>query len=102
MKRQKTLKAFAEGRGYSRSDWDEVDDNPEATDDELKEFRPFREVYPDIAEAIDRKLAGRPKSETPKQAISIRLDAEVVARFRATGDGWQSRMNEALRKAVGL
>jgi uncharacterized protein (DUF4415 family) len=77
-------------------------DNPEATDDELKEFRPFREVYPDIAEAIDRKLAGRPKSETPKQAISIRLDAEVIARFRATGDGWQSRMNEALRKAVGL
>lgn len=77
-------------------------DNPEATEEELKEFRPFRDVYPDIAEAIDRKLAGRPKSDAPKQAISIRLDAEVIARFRATGDGWQSRINEALRKAVGL
>ncbi|QLF69774.1 BrnA antitoxin family protein [Peteryoungia desertarenae] len=76
-------------------------DNPEVTDEELKEFRPFREVFPDLAEAIDRRL-GRPKAESPKKAISIRLDQEVIDRFKATGDGWQSRMNEALRKAVGL
>lgn len=76
-------------------------DNPEVTEAELKEFRPFREVFPDLAEAIDRKL-GRPKAESPKKAISIRLDQEVIDRFKATGDGWQSRMNEALRKAVGL
>lgn len=76
-------------------------DNPEVTEEELKEFRPFREVYPDLAEAIDRKL-GRPRAESPKKAISIRLDQEVIDRFKATGDGWQSRMNEALRKAVGL
>jgi uncharacterized protein (DUF4415 family) len=76
-------------------------DNPELTDDEVKELRPFREVFPDLAEAIDRKL-GRPKVERPKKAISIRLDQEVIDRFKATGDGWQSRMNEALRKAVGL
>lgn len=102
MKRQKPLKAFAEGRGYSRADWDDVDDNPEATEEELKQFRPFREVFPDLAAAIDRKLAGRPKSDKPKKAISIRLDAEVIERYKATGDGWQSRINEALRKAVGL
>jgi len=76
-------------------------DNPEVTEEELKEFRPFREVFPDLADAIDRKL-GRPKAESPKKAISIRLDQEVIDRFKATGDGWQSRMNEALRKAVGL
>ncbi|MFN4205274.1 MAG: BrnA antitoxin family protein [Agrobacterium albertimagni] len=76
-------------------------DNPEITEEELKGFRPFREVFPDLAEAIDRKL-GRPKVESPKKAISIRLDQEVIDRFKATGDGWQSRMNEALRKAVGL
>jgi uncharacterized protein (DUF4415 family) len=76
-------------------------DNPEVTEEELKEFRPFREVFPDLAEAIDRKL-GRPKAESPKKAISIRLDQEVIDRFKATGDGWQSRINEALRKAVGL
>ena len=92
---------FREGRGYSRTDWEEVDDNPEMTEAEIAELRPFREVFPDLADAIDRKL-GRPKAESPKKAISIRLDQEVIDRFKASGDGWQSRMNEALRKAVGL
>jgi uncharacterized protein (DUF4415 family) len=102
MKAQKTKTGgFVEGRGYTQADWDEVSDNPEVTEEELKEFRPFREVFPDLADAIDRKL-GRPKAESPKKAISIRLDQEVIDRFKATGDGWQSRMNEALRKAVGL
>ncbi|TPP12045.1 BrnA antitoxin family protein [Rhizobium glycinendophyticum] len=92
---------FVEGRGYTRADWDEVSDNPEMTEAELRELRPFREVFPDLAASIDRKL-GRPRADNPKKAISLRLDAEVIERFKATGDGWQSRMNEALRKAVGL
>lgn len=45
---------------------------------------------------------GRPRSETPKLHVPLRLDAEVVARFKAEGPGWQSRMNQVLRKAVGL
>ena len=45
---------------------------------------------------------GRPKSAHPKQAISLRVDADVLERFKAEGPGWQSRMNEVLRKAVGL
>jgi len=49
-----------------------------------------------------RNLGGRPKSGNPKEAIKLRLDADMVARFKADGPGWQSRMNEALRKAVGL
>lgn len=76
-------------------------DNPEMTEEELKELRPFREVFPELAASIDRKL-GRPKAENPKKAISLRLDQEVIDRFKAGGEGWQSRMNEALRKAVGL
>jgi uncharacterized protein (DUF4415 family) len=43
---------------------------------------------------------GRPKSAAPKQAVSIRLDADVVAHVRATGPGWQSRINAALRRVV--
>lgn len=102
MKKTKSVSpGFREGRGYTQADWDEVEDNPEMTEAELAELRPFREVFPDLAASIDRKL-GRPKSETPKKAISLRLDAEVIERFKAGGDGWQSRMNEALRKAVGL
>lgn len=45
---------------------------------------------------------GRPRLAHPKRAVSLRLDAEVVEWFRASGDGWQTRMNEALRKAAGL
>lgn len=45
---------------------------------------------------------GRPRLAQPKVSTTIRLDAEVVARFKEGGPGWQTRMNEALRKAVGL
>jgi len=46
--------------------------------------------------------AGRPKSEAPKEAIHIRLDADLVAHYRGTGPGWQSRINAVLRKAAKL
>ena len=45
---------------------------------------------------------GRPKSKNAKHAISLRLDPEVLAHFRRTGRGWQSRINAALRKAAKL
>jgi uncharacterized protein (DUF4415 family) len=45
---------------------------------------------------------GRPPLDRPKEAIKLRLDAEVVERFRGTGHGWQTRINEALRRAIGL
>lgn len=43
---------------------------------------------------------GRPKSETPKVQLTIRYDKDVVDAFKAGGPGWQTRMNEALKKAV--
>lgn len=45
---------------------------------------------------------GRPPSPRRKEALSLRLDDDVVAHFRGTGSGWQSRINEALRKAAKL
>ncbi|CAK0767310.1 conserved hypothetical protein [uncultured Gammaproteobacteria bacterium] len=45
---------------------------------------------------------GRPKLENPKRPVNIRLDPDVLAYFKAAGPGWQSRINETLRKAVGL
>jgi uncharacterized protein (DUF4415 family) len=45
---------------------------------------------------------GRPKSDAPKQATSLRLDPDVLDHYRATGPGWQSRINQALRKAARL
>lgn len=44
---------------------------------------------------------GRPRGENSKRAVSLRLDPEVIDWFRASGPGWQTRINEALRKAAG-
>ena len=41
---------------------------------------------------------GRPKIAHPKKLVSLRLDQDVIERFRATGAGWQSRINETLRQ----
>lgn len=55
-----------------------------------------------IAHEGGKPLRGRPKSASPKQQVTLRLDREVVERFRQGGEGWQSRINAALRKAVGV
>ena len=47
-----------------------------------------------------RALRGRPKSEKKKLLISVRYSPEVVAYFKSTGEGWQSRMDGVLRKYV--
>ncbi len=41
---------------------------------------------------------GRPRMANPKQAVTLRLDADVLAHFRASGPGWQTRINATLRK----
>jgi uncharacterized protein (DUF4415 family) len=96
-KRKPTLqKEFAPGRGYTKSDWEDVD-SPEATDEELAQAKPFAEAFPDLAASIRR---GRGPQKAPtKQMITLRLDGEVIDKFKSTGDGWQSRMNDILRKA---
>lgn len=47
-----------------------------------------------------RALRGRPKSANAKQLVSVRYSPEVLAYFRATGEGWQSRMDGVLRQYV--
>jgi len=43
---------------------------------------------------------GRPKSENPKQLLTLRVAPDVIARWRATGPGWQTRMAEVLKSAI--
>jgi len=43
---------------------------------------------------------GRPKLTSPRQLLSLRLPAQVIARWKATGPGWQTRMAEALEKTA--
>jgi uncharacterized protein (DUF4415 family) len=51
-----------------------------------------------LARATVRK-GGRPVSSNPRQLITIRLPADVIAKWRSTGPGWQTRMAERLSKA---
>jgi uncharacterized protein (DUF4415 family) len=47
-----------------------------------------------------RALRGRPKSANPKQLVSVRYSPEVLEYFKATGEGWQTRMDGVLRQYV--
>ena len=47
-----------------------------------------------------KALRGRPKSENKKLLVSVRYSPEVVAYFRSTGEGWQSRMDGVLQQYV--
>ena len=47
-----------------------------------------------------RAVRGRPKSENKKLLVSVRYSPEVVAYFKSTGEGWQSRMDGVLRQYV--
>lgn len=74
------------------------DDNPEWTDDDFALARPADEVLPAAAvAALVRNRGGRPAGST-KEQVSLRLDKDMLARWRAEGPGWQSRMNDVLRR----
>lgn len=87
-------------RGYTDEDLAEVDDNPEWTDEDFRNAKPFSEALPELYAAWTRSR-GAQKAPT-KMPVSLRLSRDVVERFKADGPGWQTRMDQALRKAVGL
>ena len=76
------------------------DDNPEWTEADVARARPGAEVLPpEIVALLIRERGSRPRG-SDKQQISLRLDRDVIERFRAGGPGWQTRINEALRRAA--
>jgi uncharacterized protein (DUF4415 family) len=76
------------------------EDNPEWTEEDFARARPASELPPHVLAAFPRTKArgGRPPGSN-KLSVSIRLDADVLEKFRATGPGWQTRINEALKRA---
>lgn len=64
-----------------------------------QDFKAWLDAHPDAIERLMAKpKAGRPHSG--KKVVTLRLDPEVIAKFKATGDGWQARMNDALKAAI--
>ncbi len=68
-------------------------DNPEITDEQAKSPMSF-------AEAMARGR-GRPRLPGAKEAVTLRLDPDVVERFKTGGSDWRTRMAEAIKKAAG-
>jgi len=52
--------------------------------------------------SLQTKLRGRPKAIATKEPIKLRIDADVLMALRATGDGWQTRINDTLRASLQL
>ena len=80
------------------------DENPEWTAQDFAKARPASEVLPQI---FDEKVAkemlkprGRPRVALPKERINIRLSHEVIEHFKEAGEGWQTRIDRALRQFI--
>ena len=76
-----------------------MSDNPPLTEEEKKSARPFKEAFPEIADKMEKAVAarGRPKADVTKTPVTIRLDPDLLDHYKATGRGWQGRMNDDLR-----
>jgi uncharacterized protein (DUF4415 family) len=68
------------------------------TEVELARAKPFKEVLPELYESIQRSR-GRPKSDDPKQAFTLRLPRSVLERWQRDPD-WRTKMAETLKRAV--
>jgi len=79
-------------------DFIDDEDNPELTDEDFARARPFKEVFPEQYKAW--KKLGRPPVEVCKVHIGFRLAADVVAGVRATGKGYNARVERVLREAL--
>ncbi|MFW7267461.1 BrnA antitoxin family protein [Gluconacetobacter sp. Hr-1-5] len=101
MKKLKSLKDVTEDQIQAMIAADP--DAPEATDEQLAQARRFTDSYPALAARMKSGLVhrpvGRPRDPQKKVSVSLRLDPDVLDKFRSAGPGWQTRINEALRKA---
>ena len=77
------------------------DENPEWTTEQITQARPASQVLPQIfgVQVAQEMLKprGRPRVTHPKERINIRLSHEVVTHFKSSGDGWQTRIDAALK-----
>jgi uncharacterized protein (DUF4415 family) len=101
MRTSKNAPGYVPNSGFSQDDWDEVGDNPDLTPEELATMRPASEVLPAaLHDGLVKRARGRQKAPT-KQLVSLRLSRDVLDHFRASGPGWQRRIDEVLRRAMG-
>lgn len=76
------------------------DANPEWTAEDFAKARPASEVLPPDLLAQFRAGVGRPRLANPKVPVKLRLDGDVLDALRATGPGWQTRINDMLKARI--
>lgn len=79
-------------------------DNPEWKQADFRRARPASEILPADLLAIlpKRKRGERGPQKTPvKEQVTLRLDPDVLAFFKKRGPGWQTRINETLKRSIG-
>ncbi|WP_375450821.1 BrnA antitoxin family protein [uncultured Devosia sp.] len=69
------------------------------TDAEIAGLRPALEVFAELG-LVPPKPLGRPPAERTKVPVTMRLDPDILAAYKATGPGWQTRMGEVLAQAI--
>lgn len=82
----------------SQRGWDEAD-IPEWTDADFARATPFKEMFPEQFAAWERN-PGSPKLVTPKVPTGFRLASDVVDGIKATGKGYNARVERVLREAL--
>jgi uncharacterized protein (DUF4415 family) len=88
-------KSFKPGHGYTKKDWDDVQ-SPELSAEGIAKAKPFAEALPELAASIRR---GRGPNKAPtKKLVSLRLSGQVIEAYKAKGPGWQSRIDQDLRR----
>lgn len=75
------------------------DENPEWTARDFAKAQPASELPPDVLAQFKNKV-GRPRIESPKVPVKLRLDGVVLDALRATGPGWQTRINDMLKAKI--
>ena len=85
---------MSENKQGISSTWVDPDDAPELDDQFFQEADHYQ------GNALIRRGRGRPKLANRKVLLSVRYSPEVVAYFRQTGEGWQARMDAALREYI--
>ena len=78
----------------------DFDENPEWIGENFARARPFKEVFPEQYASWKKNKGGRPPVESPKVHIGFRLAADVVNGVRATGPGYNARVERVLREAL--
>jgi uncharacterized protein (DUF4415 family) len=63
-----------------------------------REYNELPELTEEMLKRAKVNKGGRPVSPNPRKLISLRLPADVIARWKATGPGWQTRMAERLQR----